>query len=256
MKVEETLPMHRSLLCVAICILLSPVLFAEESKSADPNAVEEFPGPVLNITKTAQPPAIDGTLDDAAWKDAANSDKFFLKEGSKAQGKTKLYVTRDDNALYIGVECFDSEAALKALKCEAKDHDTDSVWGDDALEVFVDPSGKRDSYYQLIINSKNVVWDAWHASPGNPDKSWNPEIKVATKVGKESWTCEIALPFAVLTQSPKSEANWAFNVTRHRPAAGELTFWSPVYNDGNHHPDKFGKLTGMPAVVLKTPEKK
>jgi hypothetical protein len=247
--------MHRILVCAALCVLLSP-LHAEEAKGPpDPNA-DEFIGPVLTVTKAAEAPKIDGALDDAAWKTAASSDKFSLKEGSKAQGKTKLYVTRDDNALYIGVECFDSEAALKALKADAKEHDADGIWGDDALEIFIDPSGKRETYYQLIVNCKGVVWDAWHEVPGNPDKSWNPDVKVATQVGKESWTCEIALPFAALTHSPKSEANWAFNVTRHRPAVGELTFWSPVYNDSNHRPDRFGKLTGMPAMDLKAPEKK
>lgn len=249
--------MHRSLLCVALFVFLSALLHAEEAKpAADPNAADGFIGPVLNVTKTAAPPVIDGALDDAAWKDAANSDKFALKEGSRAQGKTKLYVTRDDTTLYIGVECFDSEAALKALKADAHDHDTDGIWADDALEIFIDPSNKRDTYYQLIVNSKGVVWDAFHAVPGVPDKSWNPEIKIAAKVGKESWCCEVAVPFAALTLSAKSEADWGFNVTRHRPAAGELTYWSPVYNDSTHHPEKFGKLSGMPVVVWKSGEKK
>ena len=240
--------MRRLSVLIFACCLLAP-LFAADAPPLDDRAMDESMLPELKTPVAKEAPKIDGVLDDAAWKEAATSESFALKEGSKAKGRTKVYVTRDNNALYIAVECFDSEDALKKLKADAKAHDDDPIWGDDNVELFIDPSGKRENYYQVIINAKGVTWDAWLPSPLAPDKTWNPDFKSAVKVNKDNWTLEIALPFACFTQSPKSAAVWAFNVTRMRPNV-ELTYWSPVYNDGSHHPEKFGRLSGMPAVVL------
>ncbi len=237
----------RSLLVFTLaCCLITPLFAAAADGPGDDHA-EEGILPELKVPLAKEAPKIDGTLESPAWKEAATSEAFFLKEGSKAKGHTKVYVTRDNTALYVAVECFESEEALKKLKADGKGHDEDNIWGDDTVEVFIDPSGKRETYYQLIVNSKGVTWDGFLPSPSSPDKSWNPEYKTAVKINKDNWTCTLALPFTIYTQSPNFAAKWAFNVVRHRPAAGELTYWSPVYNDSSHHPEKFGKLTGMPA---------
>ena len=238
--------MRLSVLAPVIILLAALPLRAEEADD------DEGRPPVLNAaTLKGDAPKIDAVLDDPAWKDAAAAGEFRLKEGSRASGKTRLLVTRDATTLYIGIECFEEEAALKALKAVATQHDQDEIWGDDCIEIFIDPANKRDSYYQIIVNSKGVFWDAWHDAPNNPDKSWNPGLKVAAKVGAKSWTCELAIPLAAFTHTAKTEAEWAFNVSRSRTAAGESTYWSPVYNDSSHHPEKFGRLLGMPALTLK-----
>jgi len=184
----------------------------------DAKTDEIFKLPELKVTTAKAPPKIDGTLDDPAWKDAASSDAFKLQEGSAAQGKTKLYVMRDDNNLYVAIQCFDKEENLKALKTDDTEHDQDDIWADDSVEIFIDPTGKRENYYQLIINSKGVSWDAYHDSPGQPDKLWQPTTDIKCKVGKDSWIATMSLPYAIFDRTEKSEAEWAFNVAHTRTA--------------------------------------
>jgi len=145
---------------------------------------------------------------------------------------------------------------LNNLKTAATDHDQGDIWADDEVELFIDPSNKRESYYQFMINAKGVYWDAYHAGANDPDTTWEPKIEVAASVGKDSWAVELAIPFTAFDRSAKSEAEWAFNVAHMRAATAEFIFWSPVFRDSTHTPEKFGKLTGMPVRALKAEAKK
>jgi hypothetical protein len=230
--------------------LRSAVLILALNVACSAAAIEEpgFTPPELKATLATKPvPKIDGDLSDELWKGAAVSEDFKLVEASPAKGHTKLYVTFDAQNLYIAVECFETAEGLKTLKTAATSHDQDEVWGDDSIEIFLDPANKRATYYQFIINAKGVFWDAFHDTPKSPDKTWQPQAQIAAKVGADRYTLEIALPWSCFNRSDKLEAEWAFNVVRSRPAAGEATYWSPLYSDTNHKPQRFGRLTGLPA---------
>lgn len=236
--------MRHLVFSLVVCFVLGVAARAEDVK---------LPELKVPVSKAAAP-KIDGVLDDAIWKDAPSASEFKLKEDGKPTSKTKMLVTRDEKVLYIAVECFESAEALKALKADVTQNDSDEIWADDSVEIFIDPTGKRESYYQLIVNSKGSIWDAFHAFPRSPDSSWNSESKVAAKVGTDNWTCELAIPLTAFNKSGASAAEWAFNVARNRSASQETVFWSPVFNDSSHVPEKFGKLSGMPVIAPKPPE--
>lgn len=209
---------------------------------------EDPPLPVLQVPKLAKPaPQIDGKLDDEAWKEAATAGDFRMNFGEHPEGKAKLYVARDDTTLFVAVECFEDAAALKQLKSAAQTHDGEGIWGDDEVELFIDPTGKRESYYQFIINAKGVTWDAFHRVAQDYDLAWEPKYEAKTSIGADRWTLEVAIPFAAFDRSGPLAAEWAFNAARMRAAAGEFVYWSSVFKDSAHTPQKFGRLTNMPA---------
>ncbi|HEY3320524.1 MAG TPA: sugar-binding protein [Planctomycetota bacterium] len=205
---------------------------------------------VPKITKDA--PKIDGSLDDEAWKEAAVAEDFKLSDGEKPKGKCKLMVMRDDKNLYVAMECFEKEADLKGLKADITKHDEEMIWEDDDVELFIDPVGKRDCpYYQIIMNSKGTTWDACMVGQTDPDLTWEPKYEAKAKVGKTSWSVELAMPFTMFNKTEKSAAEWAFNVMHNRSNASEMMYWSAVFADSAHTPEKFGKLTGMPEMKTK-----
>lgn len=210
--------------------------------------------PELKVAKlTGAPPKIDGVLDDEAWKQASQAENFKLSEGETPKGRCKLLMLQDDKNLYIAVECFEKEESLKALKADVTQHDGEGIWEDDDVELFIDPTGKRDfPYYQLIFNSKGTTWDAYVQAAGDLDMAWEPKYEAKVKIGKESWRLELALPWSCFNRTEKSATEWAFNVS-HVRSAGEVLYWSPVFSDNSHTPEKFGKLLGMPAKALKQP---
>jgi hypothetical protein len=209
---------------------------------------ETAPGgklPELKVPEVADPPKIDGRLDDSAWKEAAVATDFRLANGDVPKGRARLLVAQDAKNLYVAVECFEDEAALKALRTRIAEHDGDEIWTDDVVELFLDPMNRRQAYYEIIVSARGTTWDAWHAVPNHPDKSWEPRYAAAVKVGKTSWAAEFALPWSMFDRTANSESAWAFNVLHFRPAAQELLFWSPVFSRTAHTPEKFGTLTGI-----------
>jgi hypothetical protein len=226
--------------------LIALALVAAASFAEDP------PLPELRVPKLAKPaPKIDGKLDEEAWKEAATAGDFRMNFGERPEGKAKLYVARDDTTLYIAVECFEDANALKQLKAAVHKHDGEGIWGDDEVELFIDPTGKRASYYQIIVNAKGVTWDAYHRAPQDYEREWEPKYEVKTAVGADRWTLEMAIPFAAFDRSEAAAAEWAFNAARMRAAAGEFIYWSSVFKDSAHTPEKFGRLTNMPPLPLK-----
>ena len=214
-----------------------------------PCRTEEPKQPELKAAKVEKDaPKIDGVLDDDAWKSAASAKDFFTDEGAAAQGKTRVLVTQDEKNLYVAIEGFEDEATLKGLTANVAQHDGDEIWQDDEMELFLDPTGKRNSYYQIIVNSKGVTWDAWHDTPKNPDTAWEPKYQSAVKIGEKSWVAEFALPWGIFEKTEKFEADWVFNVIRERKAAGEGCYWSSVMGKSAHAPERFGKLTGIIGV--------
>ncbi|MGD0089127.1 MAG: sugar-binding protein [Planctomycetota bacterium] len=214
--------------------------------------IQALEPPELKVAKVTQaPPKIDGVLDDEAWKEASKAENFKLSDGAAPTGKCRMLLLQDDKNLYIAIECFEKEADLKKLKADVTEHDGELIWEDDDIELFIDPSGKRDyPYYQLIVNSKGTTWDAYMPAAGEPDLTWEPKYEAKVKVGKESWCVELALPWSCFNRTEKSATEWAFNVS-HVRSAGELIYWSPVFSDNSHTPEKFGKLLDMPARKLK-----
>lgn len=229
------------------------VILAQEEKKEEKKAGL----PEIKVPVTKEAPKIDGTLDDAAWKQAATYTDFKTPDGKASKAKTKLYIMQDDKTVYIAVECFDTEKALKGLVADIKDHDGE-VWNDDDVELFIDPTNKRDLYYHVIINSKGVTFDGTQKGEGGleKDESWNPKYQSAAKVGKESWVAEFAFPVSMFNATKEFDSTWAFNVLRGQ-VGGDSNYLSPVGEEGGaHQPAKFAKLTGMtakPGVAASAP---
>jgi hypothetical protein len=196
----------------------------------------------LHVATAESAPKIDGVLDDA-WKKAAVSTEFKLPYGDAPEAKTKLHVMQDDKRLYIAVECFGDDP--DELVANIEKHDEANIWMDDDVELFLDPTGQRKSYYQIIVNTRGTTWDAYHSQPREDDLSWEPKYESAVKVTKKNWTVEFAIPWSSFSRTEKLGADWAFNVLRMRQAGQELIYWSPVHSDSSHTPEKFGKLSGV-----------
>jgi uncharacterized protein with FMN-binding domain len=218
-----------------------------EKEAPDPQPADgKVTLPAVKPAIAAAAPVIDGTLDDPIWKQAAICEEFKLPDGSAPKSRTRLYLLRDDNSLYIAFENFDSEEVLKSLKANTTLHGQGDIWRDDSIELFIDPLGKRESYYQFIVNSRGIAWEAFHDSPGSADTTWQPKYEVKAGVGKESWIVTLALPYSIFDRTAAPQTEWTFNAVHTRTVDNEILLWSPVFSSSSHKPDKFGMLQGMP----------
>ena len=98
---------------------------------------------------------IDGKLDDKAWAAAPAVEFVFpwdFQTGAKQ--KTRARLLWDDDYLYVGYECEDTD--IVALRTE-RDEPT---YLDDAVEFFVNPKPSQTTvYFGLEMNARGVLYD-------------------------------------------------------------------------------------------------
>jgi hypothetical protein len=201
--------------------------------------------PELAVPAVKEGASVDGVLDDEVWKSAVVIQDFRQTGGEAARTKTRALIARDAQGLYIAVEAFEEPQLLGRLKTRVRGHDEDEIWQDDSIELFIDPTGQRRTYYQMIINAAGVYWDGYHDGAGGADKTWQPQCQIVVKKGDDRWTAEIRLPWTAFTRTDDFAREWAFNLVRNSTPSGEAAYWSPVLGKSNLSPQRFGTLRGI-----------
>ena len=225
--------MERKLIAAVLALALAATLSRAEIAS-------------YKLARTAQPPTMDGALDDACWKTATRVTSFGLlgrgKKGKADVPPTTALLTTDGTSLYVGVRC--GEPLSDKLIVYATEHDG-KTWNDDAVEMFFNPSGDRQRYVQFAINTRAVIMDSYYArARARGDLSYESGALAKTRIGKGEWTLEVRIPLAALPQIGESET-WTFHIARHRAAGKQLitSLTSPA--TGFHTIGVFDRLTGV-----------
>jgi Carbohydrate family 9 binding domain-like/NedA-like, galactose-binding domain len=163
--------------------------------------------------KTRFAPVVNGKLNDEVWKTATPINKFVsMGTDTLANAKTEAKIVYTDTAIYFGFKCFFPNKQL--LKSQKRDRDG-RVYHDDCVEVMLDIANKKTNFYQIVVNPSNSVYDTLCDQGGyvsNP--KWNGQIKTATYIGKNFWSCEIMVPYYTLEITPQVDSLWGINLCR------------------------------------------
>jgi len=186
----------------------------------------------------AQPPVIDGRLDDAAWQSGIWYSNFATNEATPAPAadKTEFKIGHDAQSLYIGVRLH--VPAGYTPRATVTDRDG-PMWRDDSLEVMLHVTPTTDEYIHWIINPAGHFYDALRVQGGSlADISFNSSIKVATHIADDAWYAEIAIPLADLGLTDKTPRTWAINIGRSSRSSGKMQFSSFARISGDAHQPK------------------
>jgi hypothetical protein len=117
-------------------------------------------------------PKIDGVLDDPVWRQAPISEGFMQRdptEGDSASERTTIQMAYDDEALYIGVMCYDREPAKIAARLSRRDVGVESDW----VSVEIDPHHDHQTGNYFQVNAAGVLYDGQEYNDGYGDGSWD-----------------------------------------------------------------------------------
>lgn len=156
--------------------------------------------------RTPTPLVIDGRPDDAAWAMAEWTEDFVDIEGSKRPlpaHRTRVKMLWDDQFLYVYAEMI--EPHLWATLTEKNS----TIYHDNDFEIFLDPTGSGENYYEFEMNALGTIWELTLDKPyrrkGKPTLGTNlPSLRSAVHLEgtlnepsdvDRGWSCEIAIPY-------------------------------------------------------------
>lgn len=124
------------------------------------------------------------------------------------------------------------------------------LWEEEVVEVFLDPVGDLESYFEIEVNPLNTVLDLVlrrNRSGYVKDSAWHCEgLRTAVAQTATAWSAELAIPFrGLLGTPPEAGDRWRVNFCRIDRPPGvprELTAWSPTGLANFHIPARFGIL--------------
>ena len=142
-------------------------------------------------------PDIDGKVDDAAWKDVpAIEMKYGFGTLKLSADKGYIKIGWDYSNIYFCMEIQD-----KKIVSEVRPRGG-PTWKDDVFEIFIDPTGRADTYYEIGLNPSGSVYDYFlvrRDGPGDPHRFMKdilPDMRYAVHVEKDkNWSAEVAIPW-------------------------------------------------------------
>jgi len=156
--------------------------------------------PDLVVERAAQPPKVDGILDDEVWKRAPLSTGDWTSynpvRGDKMSNdlRTDVRVAYDDRNIYFAFHCFDNEPD----KIRTNVSKRDAAFNDDWIALSLDSAGTGQSAYHLFSNPSASQMDAVNTSASgeqfDADVVW---FSAAKKTG-DGYVVEVQIPLQTL----------------------------------------------------------
>ncbi|MCH2382238.1 MAG: carbohydrate binding family 9 domain-containing protein [Pedosphaera sp.] len=188
------------------------------------------PRPSVTALRVEQPPVIDGALDEDAWQKAPAAGDFKQyepKDGVPMTERTEFRILYSDEALYIGIWCYDSEPNKILARTMSRDDYPDE---DDFVSFSIDPFHDRRNGYMFAINPNGTRFDAIINNNAYAGNSWDAIWDCRGKITDKGWFCEIAIPFDSIAFAPNN-STWGFNIARTIRRKNERGRW---HSEGRH----------------------
>ena len=172
------------------------------------------------------------------------ASRFKLADGQDPLAQTTVTASLREGEIVFFFSC--DEPTDKKPVCEVERQDG-PVWTDDAVEIDVDSANAKNFFYQIIVNSGGVVYDARCSPMDYVDPAWKSGARVETGAAQKSWTVTVTVPLESLGIDYKTTHIVGMNFVRYRRAgASEVSAHAPVFA---HTWSAIGKLPDSAAFA-------
>jgi hypothetical protein len=208
------------------------------------------------VRRTEQAIAVDGKLDEAAWRRAEWTSLFVDIHGDalpRPAHRTRAKMLWDRKYFYVAARLEDPHIwGTKTVR-------NSRIYDDNDFEVFIDPDGDGYYYYEFEMNALNTVWNLLLFKPyyqggggiipydlkGQLSGVWVKGTVNDPCDVDEYWTVEVAFPWSSLKVyagemacPPKDGDTWRVNFSRvqygHEVVEGAYRRKAHPTGGGNH----------------------
>jgi hypothetical protein len=179
----------------------------------------------INAYRVSEEIVIDGKLDEAAWKNAERGGGLLEKEPFPLipmSEVTEFAILYDDENLYIGVWCWDSEPQRIIRQLSPR-----GTSAPDNIDIFLDSYHDHRTGYKFTVSPTGVQSDELRYDDVKRDSNWNGIWYSAGSVDEHGWYAEIRIPFFNLRYSGAPSQIWGFNIMRSISRDASRGQWKP-----------------------------
>ena len=196
------------------------LLFIAQLIAANPQQ-----NPSAVVTAITSEIEIDGSLEEAAWRDAPKIEELTQREpqtGGRPTERTDITLLRDADNLYIGVMCYDTEPDRIIGTQMTRDA---GLGSEDRLEIVLDTYRDQRNAFYFATNPAGALVDGLLFANGQSNMNWDAIWNVRTRRTEQGWSAEFSIPFKSLS-FPAGGDTWGFNIARHIQRKLEDDRWS------------------------------
>ena len=181
--------------------------------------------PEFRVTRVAQPPKIDGELDDAAWQAPPLQLGEWLSysplRGESGSPHTQVFAAYDERNLYFAFHCFDDEPDKIRTTLSRRDN----AFNDDWVGLSLDSTGTRQTSYHLMVNPSGVQMDAVNTTSSGERFETDLVWESAGKMTGDGYVVEIAIPLQTIRFSNGNDVKMGILFWRHVSRTGKSFSW-------------------------------
>lgn len=253
-------PLHAQLFVFAAAILIGLFFYstvvAQNSDggstpaSAAPLAGRPLPpekAEPLRLPLFAQPPIIDGKLDDEVWKHAAVFKDFYQwrpSDSARASLKTEAMAGYDSTHIYFAFHAYDDPGKVRATFAKR-----DAIFDDDTVGILLDTFNDRRRAYELIFNPLGVQADGILQDGGDDDFSVDIVMESKGTLTTDGYTIEVSIPFKSLRYEAGKGKLWGLHILRQiKHENGERDSWMPISQNQSGLLSQEGHITGLEGI--------
>ncbi len=194
------------------------------------NVNAETPNFQITAYRTYESIEIDGDLTEGDWQKAEPINQFVQiepYEGENSSEPMEVRILYDDDNIYFGFICFDSDMSklvANEMRRDARDiHENDNVF------LLLDTYNDKRSGFFFRANALGAIQDRAITNNGDTlNNDWDAVVACKSKINDTSWTTELSIPFSQLRFKKSDPMSWGMNVGRELIRNQEETIWTPV----------------------------
>ena len=204
---------------------------------------------IVTAVRITERITLDGRLDEPVWMQAPPAGDFLQKlprNGAPATEGTVAHFAYDENNLYIGVVCDESEPDKILIKDLREDFDFGST---DLVQIFIDSLHDRRTGFTFVVNAAGARRDSQVSISGGANQDWDGVWDAKVTHGEGVWFIEFVIPFKTLRFSNAAAQEWGVNISRRIMHLNEESNWAPVpIRFSGNQADMAGTLRGLESL--------
>jgi hypothetical protein len=212
--------------------------------------------------------AIDGTLNDPVWREAAlltGFSEYTPIDGLPAEDSTEVFVWYSPRAIYFGIRAFEPHGDVHSKLADRDKIDADDnvqvilspfLHGRQALVFAVNPLGiQEDGTMTEGVGGSGRRFNTGTTQTGRPSTDLSPDFVYDSQghVTPFGYEVVIRIPFRSIKYQTAEKQDWGINIIRKVQHSGHEQTWVPTKLASSSFLNQSGTLvalTGMDAGLV------